>query len=248
MQVVVNGLLTNYQKTGTGKPVLLLHGWADSVQGWQAFMQKLSAQGYEVIACDLPGFGGTDAPPTAWDVTDYAKFVAAFLQKIDVKPYGIIGHSNGGAIATRGLGTLLLKSDKLVLLASAGVRVGEHRIGLKTVAKLGKVLATPLPKSLQSKVRQSLYAKAGSDMLVAEHLQETFKRVVKDDVVGDATNIGLPTLLIYGSADTATPVQYGEKLHKAVAGSDLVVLPEVGHFVHLDAEQEVLQHVKEFLR
>lgn len=248
MQVVVNGLLTNYQKTGTGKPILLLHGWADSVRGWQAFMQKLSAEGYEVIACDLPGFGGTDAPPTAWDVTDYASFVCEFLQKLNVKPYAVIGHSHGGAIAVRAVGQKMLKPTKLVLLASAGVRTNNGPSGLKFIAKAGKLLTAPLPKSLRTSMRKTLYTKAGSDMLIAEHLQETFKRIVKDDVCEDAAKIGLPTLLVYGSADTATPVRYGEKLHKAIVGSELIVLPKIGHFVHLDAEQEVLQHVKEFLR
>lgn len=248
MQVVVKGLLTNYQKTGSGKPVLLLHGWADSSQGWREFIQTLATEGYEVIACDLPGFGGTDPPSLAWDLTDYARFVAAFLHKIDIQPYCIIGHSNGGAIALRGLGASLLKSEKLVLLASAGVRAGEHRTGLKAATKIGKVLATPLPKSLRNKIRHSLYTKAGSDMLVAEHMQDTFKRIVNDDVRDDAAKITVPTLLLYGSEDSATPVRYGEILNSAIKGSKLTVMPNVGHFIHKDAENAVLTEVKEFLR
>jgi pimeloyl-ACP methyl ester carboxylesterase len=248
MQVVVDGLLTNYQITGTGKPVLVLHGWADSMQGWRSFSQKLAAQGYEIIVCDLPGFGGTDAPSMAWDSTDYARFVSEFLHKINRQPYGIIGHSNGGAIAVRGLGRGLLNAGKLVLLASAGVREGESRKGLKTITKIGKVLAAPLPNSVRSKMRQALYTKVGSDMLVAEHLQETFKRIVMDDVCDDAARISLPTLLMYGSADKDTPVRYGEKLQQSIDGSELVVLPDIGHFIHLDAEQKVIEHVGAFLQ
>src|SRR5260370_39081413 len=102
MQVVVNSLLTEYSRAGSGKVVLVLHGWADSSKGWRDFQTKLS-EDYDVIVPDLPGFGGTATPPEAWGLNDYAAFVGEFLQKIHVSPYAIVAHSNGGAIAVRGL-------------------------------------------------------------------------------------------------------------------------------------------------
>src|ERR1700761_1960117 len=104
MQVVVDSLLTQYVRTGKGKVVLLLHGWGDSAAGLRD-LQAVLGKRYDVIALNLPGFGGTGNPPVAWGLTDYAQFVAHFLHKIGVSDvYAVLGHSNGGAIAIRGLG------------------------------------------------------------------------------------------------------------------------------------------------
>src|SRR5690606_38998725 len=120
--------------------------------------------------------------------------------------------SNGGAIAIRGMARGWLSADNLVLLASAGIR-GEYKgrvKALRLITKAGKALTTPLPKSVKQRLRKKVYATVGSDMLVAEHLQETFKKVVTDDVREDAARLALPTLLIYGDQDDATPVRYAE--------------------------------------
>jgi len=249
MQIVVNQLLTTYQMSGSGKLILLLHGWGDSSQGLHALQAEL-AKRYQVLALDLPGFGGTQAPPEAWGLSGYAAFVAAALQKIGVKPYAVLGHSNGGAVAIRGLASGSLTADKLILLASAGIR-NEYKARKKVVrlaAKTAKLATKPLPKSLQRKLKAKAYATIGSDALVAEHLQATFERVVNDDVQADAAKLKLPTLLIYGHDDTATPVRYGELLQAAIGHSDLHVVPDAGHFVHLDQPSTVTQLIEEFLK
>jgi len=248
MQVVVDSLLTHYEVQGTGKVVLLLHGWGDSFKGLVGLQRELAKE-YRVIALDLPGFGSTEAPKQTWGLAEYALFVAHFLAKVDEKKlYLLAGHSNGGAIAIRGLAKGTLQADKLVLLASAGIR-GEYKgrvRALRIVAKTGKALTLPLPKGVKQRLRKKAYSTIGSDMLVAEHLQETFKKVVTDDVRDDATNITIPTLLIYGENDTATPVAFGELLHEAIDGSTLEVLPGAGHFVHLDRTSDVVKAIREF--
>ena len=247
MQVVVQELLVNYIRVGKGKPVFILHGWGDSSAGWRAFVAEL-AKHYEVVVPDLPGFGGTEMPREAWSVTNYAVFVRDFLKKIAVRPYAVIGHSNGGAIAVRGIGQGLFQPEKLVLLASAGVRSPHMNQGYRVIAKVGKVVASPLPMRVRNKLRASLYAKAGSDLLVAEHMQETFKRIVRDDVRTDAAYISTPTLLVYGDTDTQTPLVIGQELAAAIEGSTLQVLDGVGHFVHIDASGQVQKLVEDFLR
>jgi pimeloyl-ACP methyl ester carboxylesterase len=114
------------------------------------------------------------------------------------------------------------------------------------LAKAGKALTLPLPKSAKQALRKKAYKTIGSDMLVAEHLQETFKRVVTDDVRADAAKLTLPTLLVYGENDDATPVRYGELFHQVIEGSTLEVLPGAGHFVHLDRPDDVLRAIQEF--
>lgn len=251
MQVVVDSLLTRYETQGKGKTVLILHGWGDEAKGFAALQKTLANEGLKVIVLDLPGFGGTEAPKQVWGLNEYAKFVAHFLQKIDEKNVALlIGHSNGGAIAVRGLASGDLQADKLVLLASAGIR-GEYKgrvKALRYITKAGKALTMPLPKSVKTKLRKKVYKTVGSDMLVAEHLQETFKNVVTDDVRADAATLITPTLLIYGENDDATPVRYGEILHQAIDGSTLEILPGAGHFVHLDRPDDVNRAIKEFVK
>jgi pimeloyl-ACP methyl ester carboxylesterase len=182
---------------------------------------------------------------------DYAYFVDHFLAKIESKQLkAILGHSNGGAIAIRGMARGWLSADKLVLLASAGIR-GEYKgkiKALRLITKAGKALTAPLPKVIKQKLRGKVYQTVGSDMLVAEHLQETFKKVVEDDVRVDALHLTLPTLMIYGEADESTPVRYGKMFNEAIKGSKLEVIPGAGHFVHLDELQKVVKAIEGFLK
>jgi len=248
MQVIVDSLLTEYDRQGTGKTVLVLHGWGDSSKGWRDPGAEL-AKDFDVLTVDLPGFGGTQAPKETWGLNNYAAFVAAFLRKTRVKPFAVIAHSNGGAIAIRGLADGVLQADKLVLLDSAGIRnvyLGRKKT-LRMVTKTGKLLTRPLPAGVRKRLRRKVYQTVGSDMFVVERLQETFKKVVTDDVQGDAAELQLPTLLIYGEDDLSTPVQYGRMFHHLIAGSKLEVIPGAGHFVHRDKPEQVLPLIRKFL-
>ena len=248
MQIVVNDLLTSYQLSGAGKLVVLLHGWGDSSQGSLA-LQAALAKHYQVFALDLPGFGGTKAPATAWGLNEYADFVAAALDKLELKSYAVVGHSNGGAIAIRGLAKGSLNASKLVLVASAGIRnqYSARNKALRLAAQTGKIIVSPLPARIQKKLKASAYKSVGSDLFVAEHMQETFKRIITDDVQADTARVQIPSLLIYGFEDTATPVYYGELLQSGLEHSELHVVPNAGHFVHLDKPAIVLGLIEEFL-
>lgn len=250
MQVIVDSLLTHYEVHGKGKLVLLLHGWGDSVAGLKKLQSDL-AKKHKVIAVDLPGFGGSQAPESVWGLDDYAYFVAHFLDKIDAKKMAaIIGHSNGGAIAVRGMARGWLSADKLVLLASAGIR-GEYKgrvKALRILTKAGKALTAPLPKSVKQRLRKKVYTTVGSDMLVAEHLQETFKKVVTDDVRTDAARLTLPTLLVYGDQDDSTPLAYAKMFNEAIAGSRLEVLPGAGHQLPAEESEKVTKLIEGFLK
>lgn len=251
MQVVVRGLMTQYDIVGSAdaaSTVLILHGWGDDSRSWKQFAGKF-AKKHRVVMLDLPGFGGTEAPKTGWGLDDYARFVHDFLTKVAVRPQIIIGHSNGGAIAIRGLGSGELSADKLILLASAGIR-GEYKGRLKALryaAKAAKTLTAPLPKSAKQRLRRGAYKTIGSDMLVAEHMQETFKKVVSDDVRADAAKLTLPTLLVYGDHDDQAPPAYGRMLHEKIAGSKLEIIPETGHFLQIDQPAVTQKLIEEFV-
>lgn len=247
-QVVVNGLMTEYSLKGKGKVVLLLHGWGDDHRTFAGLEADLTSS-YQVVAVDLPGFGKTASPESVWGLDDYAQFVGDFMKKISLSSYGVIGHSNGGAILVRALATEKLTADRLILLASSGIR-GEYKgrnMLLRLITKTGKLIVWPLPKKIKTKLRSKLYSTVGSDMLVAEHLQDTFKKVVTDDVRADAARVTTKSLLIYGDKDSATPVKYAQLLADALPNSELVVLPGAGHFIHTEEADMVNSRIKGFL-
>jgi len=245
-QVVVESLSTHFERLGDkqNKKVLILHGWGDNAEGWSNFQRSL-AQSYDVVALDLPGFGETEMPPSAWSLDSYATFLAAFLKKLSFKPFAIIAHSTGGAIAIRGLANGVLRTERLVLLDSGGIRSeyrGRQNIW-QIITRTGKILSLPLPKNLKKQLRQKVYMKVGGNNLVHNRMQATFKRLVTDDVQSNAAHLQVPTLLIYGEDDLSTPPAYGRILHNLIKGSRLEVVPAAGHFVHLDKPDETLQFI-----
>ncbi len=248
MQSVVSEILTTYSSAGKGRDVLLLHGWGDDHRTFEGLVHALSKD-YHVTALDLPGFGASEPPREVWGLDEYAAFLAAFVQKQDIKPYAVIAHSNGGAVAIRAIARDSLAADKLILLASAGIRDRQkiRRLVLKIIAKTGKAFTFWLPERHKRKLRTKLYGAAGSDMNVVPHLQETFKKTVRQDVQTDAAKLSLPTLLVYGADDKATPVLYGRIFNKLIKGSKLEVIEGSGHFVHHDKAPEVLKYIQEFL-
>lgn len=249
MQIVVDSLLTNYQAAGEGKVVLLLHGWGDDMTTFNALKTEL-LKTYEVVCLDLPGFGKTEPPKEAWGLDDFASFVADFLTKLAIKPHAIIGHSNGGAIAVRGLSKKMFGCDKLILLASSGIRnqySPKNKI-IRLAAKSAKVPVGLMPQSWQKSIKKKAYKAIGSDLFVAEHMQETFKKIIEDDIQNDAATITQPTLLIYGQEDTATPPSDGKLLADHISNSSLNLIPNCGHFVLHDQARNTADLIKDFLK
>ncbi|MBI2591985.1 alpha/beta hydrolase [Candidatus Saccharibacteria bacterium] len=249
MNVVVNDLMTNYQKVGNGKTIVCLPGWGDSLDSFSELIKSLQAK-YTVLALDLPGFGGSQAPPKAWDMADYTKFVADWMKKVGiVRTYGLIGHSYGGSIAIKGLASDDFKTEKLVLLASAGVRK-KHSLRkkiIKAVAKTGKLPAYLLPPKTRQKLRRKFYKTAGSEALLLPHMEATFKQIISEDIQSAAKTISVPTLLIYGSKDQTTPAEDGQALHQAISGSKLEIIENAGHFLHQEQPEAVAQLIEDFL-
>lgn len=249
MNVVVDGLMTNYSKTGSGKVVVLLHGWGDGQETFSKLTELLDDH-YTVLAVDLPGFGGSEQPPQSWSLSDFSRFIAKFLEKIKAgEVEALLGHSFGGAITINGVGKKIINANKIILLASAGVR-NKKPIRLKILkagAKVGKIPLYLLPANKAKKIKVFLYKKAGSDVLLLPNMRQTFAKTVKEDVRELAKNISQPALLIYGAGDRETPVQEGKLLAGALRHSKLEILPEAGHFLHQEKPEQVAGLIKEFV-
>lgn len=240
--------MTNYERAGSGTVLVFVHGWGDNLKTFDALTMSLIKH-YEVIRMDLPGFGATEAPKQTWNLDNYAQFLTDFLAKIDIHDYVLAGHSNGGAVIIRGISLEILQPNKLILLAASGVRdkgsIG--RLFIKIIAKVGKVLTFWLPRTKRLALQKKLYGTVGSDMLVAPQLQETFKQTVRQDVQQDANTITVPTLLIYGDQDKATPVDdVGKPLANCITNSKLIIIPGLDHFVQLQPDK-IMPALEEFL-
>ena len=248
MNCIVNDLLVNYRRQGNGRVVLLLHGWGDRLETFDQICTELE-QDYELVRLDLAGFGKSQQPPGAWGLDDYADYVGSFVQKIGITPYAVVGHSNGGAVAIKAITTSRLSVEKVVLLSSAGIRDAKRarkRI-VRLLSKTAKVATNVLPAAARRKMRAQLYHAVGSDLLVAPHLEETFKRIVSEDIQHEAAAVTIPTLILNGVNDTATPPSFGKKFQAAINGSLFYEIDSAGHFPHQEATTVTTALIKDFL-
>ena len=77
-------------------------------------------------------------------------------------------------------------------------------------------------------------------------MEQTFKKIVNEDVQTAARQISLPTLLVYGANDKTTPVSDGQKLSQAITRSKLEVV-QTSHFLHQEQPEAVAQLMEDFL-
>jgi len=87
-----------FQKSGEGKPVILIHGFCETHEIWNEFAEKLS-ETFEVFAIDLPGFGDSPLPPAPFSIQDIAGKVIDWIDQENIKSPFLVGHSLGGYVA-----------------------------------------------------------------------------------------------------------------------------------------------------
>ena len=250
MKILIQNLATEYKDEGNGPVLLFLHGWQDSIRSFDALVPYLEND-FRIIRLDLPGFGKTEFPKTSWDLDDYVSFVKKFTEKLDISPYAVAGHSFGGRIAIKSVSEKILTPEKLILIASAGIKKSASfkNRALKLFAKIGKVIFAIPPLSLfGAKIRNFIYKHIESDYLSAGALKETFIKIINEDLSASASNIAIPALLIWGDIDTATPLKDGEKLAHLIKRSGLKVFQNVGHFVHVEKPKETAEAIFNFLK
>ncbi len=244
----INGLNISYQVAGEGDVVLLLHGWGGEAASFQPVFQWL-VQSHRVYALDLPGFGKSQMPPTGWSTSDYARFVAAFLEKFCIPKAHLIGHSFGGRISIILSAEYPEKVDKLILIDSAGIkpprsakyyfRVSIAKIGklLRRFGKYGNYLANTVLQHTGSK-----------DYQEAGNMRATLVKIVNQDLRPLLPRIAASTLLVWGENDQDTPVSFGQIMEKEIPDAGLVVLKEAGHFSYLDQLPKFCRIVASFLK
>ena len=119
-----NGLKMHYLVAGKGKPVILMHGYAQTSHMWRPLMKELGKT-HLVIAPDLRGFGDTAKPEGGYDKKTMAQDVHALAQSLVVKKAGIAGHDIGLMVAYAYASQFPDEVDRIALLDAFIPGVGD---------------------------------------------------------------------------------------------------------------------------
>lgn len=249
MQVVVNGIITNYlfYKGPSTKTLVILPGWKNPASLWSNISEQLS-QKYNVLVLDFPGFGYTSKPPKDWDTYEYAEFTKHFLQKLGVSDYILLGHSFGGRVA------IILASDKtasvrkLILVNSAGIKTKsilsiissflarEFRFSKAFLSKLG------LNLELISNLARS------GDYRDAQDLRGSFARIVDQNLTRHLSDIKIPTLIVWGDQDKELKIDTAKILHQKILDSKIRIVWGAGHHPHIEKPHQFMEILEQWLK
>jgi pimeloyl-ACP methyl ester carboxylesterase len=246
----IDGLRVRHLREGAGPPVMVLHGWGASIETVASIVQALSRIA-EVHALDLPGFGESQAPREPWGVEDYRRFLASFMDAVGVvRPAALVGHSNGGRVAIAMAASEAERVSRMILVDSAGIRPKRgftycRKVGM---AKVGKHAARRLGAPGR-RLRDALVGRAASAdyAAAAPEMRATFVRLVNSDLRDLLPQVRVPTLLIWGEQDTATPVADAQLMERLIPDAGLVVFEGAGHYSYLDQPARFARIARHFL-
>jgi len=123
----VDGLDMHYLTAGTGEPLLLLHGFAETAEAWRAAIPTL-ARRFRVIAPDLPGIGDSAIPADGLDMETAATRVHSLAESLGAHPVRVAGHDIGMMVAYAYAATYRTEVDKLVLMESFLPGIGDWHL------------------------------------------------------------------------------------------------------------------------
>ena len=250
MLSTVDGLSIAHASSGSGSPVVLLHGWGATGAAMSGIALAL-APDHACHTLDLPGFGDSPPPPEPRGVRDYAHLVIHWLAALGIARASFIGHSFGGRISIV-LGaehpTLV---DRLILVDSAGIRPtpSTWRGIALALARAGQSLPVPgFLGPVQARARDAVRGRlASDDDQQAGALRPTFRKVISEDLRPLLPSIHAPTLLVWGELDTVTPVADAHIMEREIPDAGLVILPGAGHFSYLDCPDRFATIARVFL-
>jgi pimeloyl-ACP methyl ester carboxylesterase len=229
-------------------PVLVLHGWGASIDAVGSIVDGLAGR-LEVVAIDLPGFGGSPEPPEPWDVGAYARFVLAACDDLGLDRFSLVGHSFGARIGIVLAATHPDRIARIVLTGAAGLRPKRRpsyyaKVG---VAKAGRVVGAvggAPGRRLQDRMRRRV---ASSDWLEAsEAMRGTFRRVIAEDLSPHLPHVRASTLLVWGERDEDTPLWMARRMEAEIPDAGLVVL-DGAHYAYAERAAEFNRIAAHFL-
>jgi non-heme chloroperoxidase len=217
-----------YEDRGTGKPVLLIHGWPLDGGSWEKQSAVLLAAGYRVITYDRRGFGRSSAPNEGYNYDTLAGDTAKLIDTLDLRDLAIVGFSMGGGEVARYMGKYDSgRVGKVVFWSS--ICPALRKDGNNPEGVDAKVF-----EEIKSKIEKDRYAFLDSwtstfynhGLLSSAHssdalLHKTFNVAAVssyqamlfcvdawlEDFRNDIASIKLPALVIHGDADKVLPIE-----------------------------------------
>ncbi len=254
MEITIHGKRVRYIDQGSGaQTVLLLHGWGVDGTLYHLLTDHLS--GYcRVLVPDLPGFGGSEEPNRPYTPSDFADFVLAFTKALGVNEVIGIGHSNGGRVLIDLLAreNCELNITKAILLDSAGIPAKHslsYYLRVYTFKCIKRLAALPVIRSLFPNAIEKAQKRFGSsDYKQASPLmRQSMVIALKTDVTPLLPRISVPTLLLWGKDDTATPLRDAQIMEKLIPDAGLVVL-NGGHYAFAESFGQCRRVLDSFLQ
>lgn len=235
-QLNLCGVTFNFSVEGEGKPVVLMHGWGCN-RTTLARIEQLLVPHFKVYNVDFPGFGKSSEPTSVWGIEDYTHLFEEFLKAEKIENPILLGHSFGGRVGI--LCSSRNKVHKLILVDAAGIKPKRSLkyyvkvYSYKAVKKLlplifGKAKAEEKLNAYRKRVGSSDYSQA------SQMMRAILSKVVNEDLQFAMPKISCPTLLIWGSNDTATPISDARRMEKLIPDAGLVEFPGVGHYSFLE--------------
>ncbi len=215
-------------------PVVILPGWLLGSKRFLGLAQEFEKQGYKTYIVDFPGFEDEVRLSSALNLTDYVKYLQQFLRRQNITRAVFIGHSFGGRVALKMLSQEPKKASALILSGTPGLPgITKFRFYV-TVAlvKAGKLVSFIPPFIFFRKLLREFFKKItrAHDYYRSDGLlRETFKNIVKEQLVEYMKKLRVPTLLLWGESDRLVSVKIARKMQRLILKSQLVVVPKMGH-------------------
>ena len=256
--VDVGGLRIAFRRTGKGPVLLLLHGAVCDSRVWRVELDSF-ADAFTVMAWDAPGCGGSSDPPDHFRMGDFADCLAGYIDALDLGSAHLLGHSWGSTLA------LELCRRRPAMVRSL-VLVGAYAgwAGSLPASEVRKRLEFALQAAEAGPTRFAPHSMPGlfSDVMPPDRARElaaimseirpaatrTMAYALAEADLRDALpRIEVPTLLVYGERDERSSLTVARSLHALIPGSQLRVLPGLGHECYLEDATAFDTIVREFL-
>lgn len=235
--IVVN---YSYYKNDSNITLVFLHGWGQNIE-MMLPLAKPFIKKYNCLIIDLPGFGKSDEPNEVWDIYEYAKMVNSLVKKLKLTNPILIGHSFGGKISI--CYSLMFDTKKIVLLASPyrkAIKKSSFKVRVfKTVKKV------PVLNKLEGFAKKHLGSTDYKN--ASEMMRKILVKHVNLDLSEEVKNIKCPTLLIWGTNDSAVPYNDAVVLEKLIPNCGLVTYEGCTHYAYIERLNQTINVLNSFI-
>jgi pimeloyl-ACP methyl ester carboxylesterase len=260
--VELDGVRVRFVDEGTGPAVVLIHGFASSLETWDAVIPALVANGHRVVALDLRGFGWTDRPPGDYSSEAQARLVLALMDRLGIDRAAVVGHSYGAGVTLR-LTLLAPERVERIALYDAWGYSGQLPAFFHVARADGigeAMFATWYGERTEDRMSLAFYDQRFVTIELIDAVDASLRRpgtyaaalaavraMHYEQVETEYRTIVQPALLLWGREDHVTPLEIGERLSRELPGARLVVYPGCGHFPMIEHAAQSTAELVRFL-